>query len=188
MSTIESPIVSATRPAYIKSRRRSTPSTATPLLRPSQSQSLIPSPIVALKRTVAVAKVEGQTRYSPSSALGLDSSHLYHPIRADLFRRLGHNADAVLAYEMAIARTRTRPSAASSSAAVRCSSRIETVCSFPASVALGINNVRYGLPAVQRAMDSVRSIRYAYRRPTRRSRSTGLRCKQSDWARIQRTP
>jgi RNA polymerase sigma-70 factor (ECF subfamily) len=62
---------------------------------------------VALHRAVAVAEVEG-----PDAALtlvdGLDLGgyHLFHAIRADLLRRLGRNAEAALAYEAAIARTR----------------------------------------------------------------------------------
>ena len=95
-----------------------------------QLLSLTPSPIVALNRAVAVAEVAG-----PAAALslvdglagpggvagrsgvagpagtagvaGLDlgSYYLFHAIRADLLRRLGHNAEAALAYDAAIART-----------------------------------------------------------------------------------
>jgi RNA polymerase sigma-70 factor, ECF subfamily len=71
-----------------------------------QLLSLVPSPVVALNRAVAVAKVEG-----PAAALtlveGLDlqSYHLFHAIRADLLRRLGRDAEAAQAYEAAIART-----------------------------------------------------------------------------------
>ncbi len=71
-----------------------------------QLLALAPSPVVALHRAVAVAEVEG-----PDAALtlvdGLDLGgyHVFHAIRADLLRRLGRNAEAVLAYEAAIART-----------------------------------------------------------------------------------
>jgi RNA polymerase sigma-70 factor (ECF subfamily) len=71
-----------------------------------QLLSLVPSPVVALNRAVAVAEVEG-----PAAALtlveGLDlqSYHLFHAIRADLLRRLGRDAEAAQAYEAAIART-----------------------------------------------------------------------------------
>ena len=71
-----------------------------------QLSSLAPGPVVALNRAVAVAEVEG-----PDVALGLvdgldlDDYHLLHAIRADLLRRLGRNAEAVLAYETAIACT-----------------------------------------------------------------------------------
>jgi RNA polymerase sigma-70 factor, ECF subfamily len=69
---------------------------------------LVPSPVVALNRAVAVAEVEG-----PPTALALvdglapalDGYHVFHAVRADLLRRLGLNAAAVLAYEAAIART-----------------------------------------------------------------------------------
>jgi RNA polymerase sigma-70 factor, ECF subfamily len=75
-----------------------------------QLLSLVPSPVVALNRAVAVAKVEG-----PAAALtlveGLDlqSYHLFHAIRADLLRRLGRDAEAAQAYEAAIARTGNAP-------------------------------------------------------------------------------
>jgi RNA polymerase sigma-70 factor (ECF subfamily) len=52
-----------------------------------------------------VAEVDG-----PDAALGvldgleLDGYHLFHAIRADLLRRLGRDADAVVAYEAAIER------------------------------------------------------------------------------------
>jgi RNA polymerase sigma-70 factor (ECF subfamily) len=72
-----------------------------------QLLTLAPSPVVALNRAVAVAEVEG-----PGAALALvdglelDGYHLFHAIRADLLRRLGRNAEAALAYEAAVARTR----------------------------------------------------------------------------------
>jgi RNA polymerase sigma-70 factor, ECF subfamily len=72
----------------------------------NQLLTLAPSPIVALNRAIAVAEVEG-----PDAALTLVDSldlagyHLFHAVRADLLRRLGRNAEAVLAYEAAIART-----------------------------------------------------------------------------------
>jgi RNA polymerase sigma-70 factor (ECF subfamily) len=36
--------------------------------------------------------------------LGLDEQRLYHAVRADLLRRLGRRAEAVLAYDAALAR------------------------------------------------------------------------------------
>ena len=69
--------------------------------------TITPTPIVALNRAVAVAEVDG-----PSAALelvddlDLGSYYLFHAIRADLLRRLGRNAEAVSAYQAAIARTR----------------------------------------------------------------------------------
>ncbi len=69
-----------------------------------QLLAFAPSPVVALNRAVAVAEVEG-----PAAALtildGLDLGgyHLFHAIRADLLHRLGRNAEAIQAYEAAIA-------------------------------------------------------------------------------------
>jgi RNA polymerase sigma-70 factor, ECF subfamily len=68
--------------------------------------SLVPSPVVALNRAVALAEVDG-----PAAALALvdglelDGYYLFHAIRADLLRRLGRNPEAALDYEAAIART-----------------------------------------------------------------------------------
>ena len=72
----------------------------------NQLYSFAPSPVVALHRAVAVAEIEG-----PAAALtlvnGLDlgNYHIFHAIRAHLLRRLGRDAEAVPAYEAAIART-----------------------------------------------------------------------------------
>jgi RNA polymerase sigma-70 factor (ECF subfamily) len=71
-----------------------------------QLLTLSPSPVVALNRAVAVAEVQG-----PAAALAivdvldLGEYYLFHAIRADLLRRLGRDADAGAAYELAIART-----------------------------------------------------------------------------------
>ncbi len=71
-----------------------------------QLLAVAPGPVAALNRAVAVAEVTG-----PGAALGvledlqLADYYLYHAIRADLLRRLGRAAEAVLAYEAAIART-----------------------------------------------------------------------------------
>jgi RNA polymerase sigma-70 factor (ECF subfamily) len=71
-----------------------------------QLLSFTPSPVVALNRAVAVAEVEG-----PDAALalveGLDLGryYLFHAVRADLLRRLACNAEAVEAYDAAIARS-----------------------------------------------------------------------------------
>jgi RNA polymerase sigma-70 factor, ECF subfamily len=65
------------------------------------------SPVVALNRTVAVAEVEGpEAALALVDGLDLDGYHLFHAIRADLLRRLGRDAEAALAYEAAIARTK----------------------------------------------------------------------------------
>ena len=67
-----------------------------------QPSALAPSPVVALNPAVALAEVSG-----PEAALalvdGLDGYRLFHAIRADLLRRLGRDAEAVAAYEAAIA-------------------------------------------------------------------------------------
>ena len=71
-----------------------------------QLLALAPSPVVALNRAVAVAEVEGpEPALALVDGLDLDGYHLFHAIRADLLRRLGRDAEAVLAYEAAIART-----------------------------------------------------------------------------------
>jgi RNA polymerase sigma-70 factor (ECF subfamily) len=71
-----------------------------------QLLALDPSPIVALNRAVAVAEVEGpDAALTLIDRLDLDAYHLFHAIRANLLRRLGHNAEAALAYDAAIART-----------------------------------------------------------------------------------
>jgi RNA polymerase sigma-70 factor (ECF subfamily) len=68
-----------------------------------QLLELMPTPVVALNRCVAVAEVDG-----PAAALGLVDQlelgdyHLYHSTRADLLRRLGRTAEAAGAYDDAI--------------------------------------------------------------------------------------
>jgi RNA polymerase sigma-70 factor (ECF subfamily) len=72
----------------------------------NQLLSLVPSPVVALNRAVAVAEVAGpDAALTLVESLDLDGYHLFHAIRADLLRRLGRNAEAALAYEAALART-----------------------------------------------------------------------------------
>jgi RNA polymerase sigma-70 factor, ECF subfamily len=67
---------------------------------------IAPTPVAALNRAVAVAEVDGpQVALAGLADLDLDGYYLFHAIRADLLRRLGRDADAVLAYEAAIART-----------------------------------------------------------------------------------
>lgn len=68
--------------------------------------SLHPTPVVALNRAVAVAEVFG-----PADALGavdelqLDGYQPYHVVRADLLTRLGRDAEAIEAYDSALALT-----------------------------------------------------------------------------------
>ncbi|WP_055489308.1 RNA polymerase sigma factor [Streptomyces sp. TP-A0356] len=71
-----------------------------------QLTALTPSPVVALNRAVAVAETEGpRSALELVDSLDLDGYHVFHAVRADLLRRLGRAADAVRAYEAAIART-----------------------------------------------------------------------------------
>lgn len=64
------------------------------------------SPVVALNRAVAVAEVEGpEAAIALLDNLDLDDYYLFHTIRADFLRRLGHKDEAALAFAAAIART-----------------------------------------------------------------------------------
>ena len=73
-------------------------------LRPALA--LAPSPVVALNRAVALAEVSGpEAALVLVDGLDLDGYRLFHAIRADLLRRLGRDAEAVAAYEAAIARS-----------------------------------------------------------------------------------
>ena len=70
-------------------------------------QQLLPSPVVALNRAVAIAMAHG-----PSAGLALidelaasgelDDYHLLHAARADMLRRLGSNLEAAANYELAL--------------------------------------------------------------------------------------
>ncbi len=72
-----------------------------------QLLQVAPSLVVALHRAVAVAEVRGpHAALALVDGLDLGDYHLFHAIRADLLRRLGRNAEAVSAYQAAIARTR----------------------------------------------------------------------------------
>ena len=67
-----------------------------------------PSPVIALNRAVAVAMASGPEaglELADEQAEALDAYHLLHATRADLLRRLGRGADAVAAYDAAIAAT-----------------------------------------------------------------------------------
>ncbi|WP_433714917.1 RNA polymerase sigma factor [Nocardia sp. CA-084685] len=71
-----------------------------------QLASIAPSPMVALNRAVAVGEVEGPAAaLTLLSEIDLPNHHLYHAIRADLLRRLGRTAEALYAYDAAIAHT-----------------------------------------------------------------------------------
>jgi RNA polymerase sigma factor (sigma-70 family) len=63
-----------------------------------------PTPIVALNRAVAVAEVHGpEAALAAIEDLDLPGYHLLPATRADLLARLGRNAEAVAAYDEAIA-------------------------------------------------------------------------------------
>ena len=65
-----------------------------------------PSPVVALNRAIAVAERDGAAAGLPLiDALALDGYHLFHAARAELLHRLGRRAEAVEAFERALALT-----------------------------------------------------------------------------------
>jgi RNA polymerase sigma-70 factor (ECF subfamily) len=69
-----------------------------------QLLALVPTPVVALNRAIAVGEVDG-----PATALelvetlepALDGYHAFHATRADLLSRLGRSGEAVAAFERA---------------------------------------------------------------------------------------
>ncbi|SCF08849.1 RNA polymerase, sigma subunit, ECF family [Micromonospora viridifaciens] len=65
-----------------------------------------PGPVVALHRAVALAELAGPAvALAQVDTLDLAGYHLFHAVRADLLRRLDRPAEAVVAYDAAIART-----------------------------------------------------------------------------------
>jgi RNA polymerase sigma-70 factor (ECF subfamily) len=71
-----------------------------------QHMAIAPSAVVALNRAVALAEVEGPAAGLVAvEALELRDYYLFHSVRADFLRRLGRDANAVAAYEAAIAAT-----------------------------------------------------------------------------------
>ena len=77
----------------------------------SQLYALIPSPIVALNRAVAVAELDGpevalaEVDRLPDVQPSMATYHAWHATRADLLRRLGRIAEAREAYDAAMAAT-----------------------------------------------------------------------------------
>jgi RNA polymerase sigma-70 factor, ECF subfamily len=68
--------------------------------------AIMPTPVVALNRCVAVGEVDGpQAALELADQLDLDTYYLFHATRADLLRRLGRPEEAAAAYNAAIART-----------------------------------------------------------------------------------
>ncbi|MGN6791519.1 MAG: RNA polymerase sigma factor [Streptosporangiaceae bacterium] len=69
-----------------------------------QLMACAPTPVVALNRAVALAEAEGpQAGLDVVERLDLGAYHPYHVARADLLCRLGRTADALLAYDAALA-------------------------------------------------------------------------------------
>jgi RNA polymerase sigma-70 factor, ECF subfamily len=75
-----------------------------------QLLALMPTPVVALNRAVAVAELRGPAEglrlvddlRAAQGKRGLDDYYVFHATRADLLRRLGRLAEAATAYEAAI--------------------------------------------------------------------------------------
>jgi RNA polymerase sigma-70 factor (ECF subfamily) len=69
-----------------------------------QLLAIMPTPVVALNRAVAVAEVDGaDAALALVDALRLNGFPVFHAIRADLLRRLGRTAEALDEYASAIA-------------------------------------------------------------------------------------
>ena len=74
-----------------------------------QLLAIVPTPVVALNRAVAVAEVEGpETALQIVGQLDLPDYHPFHVTRADLLRRLGRTEEAAEAYATAAALTDNR--------------------------------------------------------------------------------
>jgi RNA polymerase sigma-70 factor (ECF subfamily) len=71
-----------------------------------QLLAVAPTPVAALHRAVAVAEVDGPAAgLALVDRLDLARYHPFHAVRADLLRRLGRTAEAVDAYDAAVATT-----------------------------------------------------------------------------------
>ena len=94
-----------------------------------QLMAVAPSPVVALNRAVAVAETEGpRPALDLVDALDLDGYRVWHAVRADLLRRLGRTAEAVRAYEAALALSESPAERALPAAATaRCARRTGNV-------------------------------------------------------------
>jgi RNA polymerase sigma-70 factor (ECF subfamily) len=67
-----------------------------------QLLAIIPTPVVAMNRAIALAEVRGpQTALEILDDLDLDEYYLFHASRADLLRRLGRHEEASRAYALA---------------------------------------------------------------------------------------
>jgi RNA polymerase sigma-70 factor (ECF subfamily) len=69
-----------------------------------QLMSFTPTPIVALNRAIAIAECAGAAQaLSAIDSLQLADYQPFHAARAELLRRLGRNAEAIAAFDVAIA-------------------------------------------------------------------------------------
>jgi RNA polymerase sigma-70 factor (ECF subfamily) len=68
------------------------------------------SPVMSLNRAVAVAEADGPVvALAHVDALDLRDYQYWHSTRAELLRRMGRDAEALAAYEQALARAKTEP-------------------------------------------------------------------------------
>lgn len=71
-----------------------------------QLLAVMPTPVVALNRTVALAQVKGATvALATLETIDLEDYYLLHSVKADLLSRVGRNEEARGAYEKALALT-----------------------------------------------------------------------------------
>jgi RNA polymerase sigma-70 factor (ECF subfamily) len=71
-----------------------------------QLLAVMPTPVVALNRAVALAQVKGATTaLATLESIDLDDYYLFHAVRADLLSRIGRNEEARSEYDAALALT-----------------------------------------------------------------------------------
>jgi RNA polymerase sigma-70 factor (ECF subfamily) len=71
-----------------------------------QLLTVVPTPVIALNRAIALAEVEGpDTALTVVDRLELGDFQLYHIVRADLLRRIGRIEEAIAEYQSAIRQT-----------------------------------------------------------------------------------
>ena len=71
-----------------------------------QLMQIAPSPVVAMNRAIALAELDGpDVGLAALDGLPLGQYQPYHSTRADLLRRAGRTADAVVGYQQALALT-----------------------------------------------------------------------------------
>ena len=71
-----------------------------------QLMQIAPSPVVAMNRAIAIAELDGpDVGLAVLDGLPLDNYQPFHSTRADLLRRAGRKADALVAYDKALALT-----------------------------------------------------------------------------------